>query len=479
MNHDVLDTHRKALQINLDPGKYGTFAEIGAGQEVGRWFFRVGGAAGTIAKTISAYDMTVSDAIYGASDRYVSRHRLQQMLEYEYGLLLERLAAKRGANTRFFVFADTVTARSYSRRDEAHGWMGVRFQSEPGSAPSQIIIHIRMFDRENLLQQEALGIAGVNLLYGALYQVNDLPRLLPGLLDDLNRSRVEIDMIKCEGPAFVGVDHRLMGLELVQQKLADCAMFTQQGEVVQAAEVLYQKPIMVVRGNFRPITMATLDLIQCARSQFAGELGMPEHEVVVVTEMTLRHLAEGGVIDPKEFLDRADTLALLGLPVMVSSYGRYFRLAAYLLRNTRMRIGIAMGVRRLRELFDESYYDDLEGGLLEALGRMFKKELRLYIYPVVEERGRMDARTLEVAPHVRQLYAHFLENGLIENIRGCREDYLGIYARDVLDQIRSGDPRWEGAVPAAVVTMIKERRLFGWPGAGGGSISATCDRPGV
>jgi hypothetical protein len=193
-------------------------------------------------------------------------------------------------------------------------------------------------------------------------------------------------------------------------------------------------------------------------------LGVPKDEVVVVTEMTLRHLAEGGVIDPKEFLDRADTLALLGLPVMVSSYGRYFRLAAYLLRNTRMKIGIAMGVRRLRELFDETYYDDLEGGLLEALGRMFKKDLRLYIYPVLEPQGRIDARTLEVAPHVRRLYAHFLENRLIEDIQGCREECLSIYARQVLDQIRSGDRRWENAVPPAVVAMIKDRRLFGWGG---------------
>jgi hypothetical protein len=193
-------------------------------------------------------------------------------------------------------------------------------------------------------------------------------------------------------------------------------------------------------------------------------LGVPGDDVVVVTEMTLRHLAEGGVIDPQEFLDRADTLALLGLPVMVSNYGRYFRLAAYLLRNTRMRIGIAMGVRRLRELFDETYYDDLEGGLLEALGRMFKKNLHLYIYPVLEPQGRIDARTLEVAPHVRRLYAHFLENGLIEDLQGCREECLSIYARQVLDQIRAGDPHWEAAVPKAVVAMIKERRLFGWRG---------------
>lgn len=464
MNQELLDTHRKALQINLDTGKYGTFAEIGAGQEVGRWFFRVGGAAGTIAKTISAYDMTVSDAIYGASDRYVSRHRLQQMLEYEFDLLLARLAEKRGATTRFFVFADTVTARSYTRQDEAHGWMGVRFQEEAGAPPSQIIIHVRMFDRENVLQQEALGVAGVNLLYGALYQLHDPNKLLTALLDNLNRDRVEIDMVKFEGPAFSAIDHRLIGLELVQQKLADSAMFSQQGEVVHAAEMLYQKPILVVRGNFRPVTMATLDLIHRARAQFASELQVPEREVVVVTEMTLRHLAEHGVIDPQEFLNRADTLARLGLPVMVSSYGRYFRLAAYLLRNTRKPIGIAMGVRRLRELFDENYYEDLEGGLLEALGRMFKKDLRLLIYPVIEGHTRIDAQSLEVDPHAKHLYAHFLQNGLIKDIQHCREDYLRIYARDVLDHIRSGDPRWEKLVPEPVVSMIKERRLFGWPG---------------
>jgi hypothetical protein len=464
MNHEFLDTHRKALQINLDPGKYGTFAEIGAGQEVGRWFFRVGGAAGTIAKTISAYDMIVSDAIYGASDRYVSRHRLQQMLDYEYQLLLERLGQQRGATTRFFAFADTVTARSYTRQDEAHGWMGIRFQAEPGAPPSQIVIHVRMFDRENVLQQEALGIAGVNLIYGALYQLQNPRQLVSSLLDNLSRDRVEIDLVKFDGPAFAAVNHRLMGLELVQQNIADCAMFNARGELVQAAEVLYQKPLLVVRGNFRPVTKATLDLILCARTQFARQLAVAEDEVVVVTEMTLRHLAEHGVIAPQEFLDRADTLSRLGLPVMVSSYGRYFRLAAYLLRNTRKRIGIAMGVRRLRELFDESYYEDLEGGLLEALGRMFKNNLRLFIYPVVEPRGRVDARSLEVAPHVRQLYAHFLENGLLEDIQGAREEYLRVYARDVLDQIRSGDPRWEAAVPEQVVPMIKERRLFGWPG---------------
>jgi hypothetical protein len=464
MNGDALDTHRKALRINLDAAPYGTFAEIGAGQEVARWFFRVGGASGTIAKTISAYDMTVSDAIYGPSDRYVSRRRLQQMLEYEYVLLLERLGGKRGAQTRFFAFADTVTARSYGRQDEAHGWMGVRFQVEPGSAPSQVLVHLRMTDRENLQQQEALGIVGVNLLHAALYLQQDPAGLLDSLMDNLSRDRIEIDLVKLDGPAFAATDNRLTGLHLVQRGLADAAMITQEGEVVQAAEILYRKPILVVRGSFRPITHATLDLMRNARRRFADELGIAEDEIAVLAEMTLRHLAEGGVIDPRDFLDRADTLGRLGLPVLVSNYARYFRLAAYLLRQTHQRIAVAMGVRRLGELFDEKYYGDLDGGILEAMGRMFKSELKLYIYPVAGPDGLSTARGLEVVPHLRHLYAHLLENGFIEDLEGCRADFLRIFAREVLDQIRAGDPGWERSVPVPVVEMVKARNLFGWRG---------------
>jgi hypothetical protein len=248
---EIPDTHQKALQINLDPTKYGTFAEIGAGQEVARWFFRVGGAAGTIAKTISAYDMTVSDAIYGQSERYVSRQRLQTMLDHEYGLLEERLKAKRGPNTRFFVFADTVTARSFLRADECHGWMGIRFQIQPLTPPSEIIIHVRMLDKENVQQQEALGIMGVNLIHCALYLHDQLESLVAALMDNLTRERVEVDMIKFSGSAFEQVDNRLMSLQLVQHGLTSAALFTSKGDVVQAAELLYKKPILVERGRAR------------------------------------------------------------------------------------------------------------------------------------------------------------------------------------------------------------------------------------
>jgi len=461
-----MDTHQKALQINLDPAKYGTLAEIGAGQEVARWFFRVGASAGTIAKTMSAYDMTVSDAIYGPTDRYVSRQRLIQMLDHEYDLLLERLDAKRGADTKFFAFADTVTARSFKRREETHGWMGVRFQDAPRRAPSQIIIHVRMLDRENVAQQEALGIVGVNLIHGALYLHHDPAQVVAAFMDDLTAERIEVDMLRFDGPAFVGVDNRAMSLQLVQQGLTEATMFTADGEVVQAAEMLHARPILVVRGSFRPITNATVDVIESAREQFARNHHSQGETVVVLTEMTLRHLAEGGVIDPRDFLERADTLGALGLNVLVSNYARYLRLAAYLVRHTKRQVSIAMGVRRLREMFEEKYYSDLDGGILEAFGRVIKKNLRLYIYPAIEgeDRHLVTAQTLEVAPHLRHLYAHLLENGYIADISGYREEFQDISATDVLTRIRSGDPKWESVVPAPVARMVKERQLFGWQG---------------
>jgi hypothetical protein len=462
MEREKQDTHQKALQVNLDPTKYGTFAEIGAGQEVARWFFRVGGASGTIAKSISAYDMVVSDAIYGPSDRYVSRNRLQMMLEYEYKLQYERLSPKRGDTTKFFVFADTVTARSYLNRDECHGWMGVRFQSEPRAEPSQIIIHVRMLDRENVQQQEALGIMGVNLIHSALYLHEEPLELLVSLLDNLTRERVEVDMVKFSGPAFSHVDNRLMSLQLVEKGLADTAMFTAKGEVVQAAEVLYKKAILVERGSFRPVTKLTLDMLNCAQARFVQEPALQGEEVIVLMEMTLNTLTSAGGIDNKDFLDRVDLLGSLGKTVLVSNYLEYYRLAQYLFRYTKKMIGLAMGIPSLREIFDEKYYTHLEGGILESFGRLFKNALKLYVYPLQDSPtgSIITAGNLRVAPHLRHLYAYLLENHYIDSIEDYNASCLPIFSRDVLTRIKSADPSWEDMVPSQVAAVIKERRLF-------------------
>jgi len=464
MNDRTLSPAQKAFQINRDADKYGTFAEIGAGQEVARWFFRVGGAAGTVAKTISAYDMAVSDAIYGPAERYVSRQRLQAMLDHEYGLLLERLDAKRGATTAFFVFADTVATHSFTRQEEGHGWLGIRFQTAPRQPPSDIVLHVRMLEKENFRQQEALGIIGVNLIHGAFYLHRDPETLIGALLDNLTWERVEVDMIRFHGPAFASVDNRLMALILVKQGLTEAAMFTAQGEAVQWNEVLYKKPVLVQRGRFRPITRATVDVLERAVEEFLREPDVRGETPVVLLEMNLRQLAAGEAIDHQDFLDRADTLAPLGRTVLVSNFRRYHRLAAYLARYTQKPIGLAMGAGKLAEIFNPAYYNRDEGGLLGGLGQLFKNPGRLYIYPFLNfATGEIHtAANFPIAPELRHLYAHLRENGFIRDIPNYDPECLRIRSQDVLDKIRSRDPSWEQLVPAPIVEVIKRKRLFGW-----------------
>ncbi|HEV3409490.1 MAG TPA: TonB-dependent receptor [Chthoniobacterales bacterium] len=456
-------TNRKAFQINLDAKKYGTFAEIGAGQEVARRFFHVGGAAGTVAKTISAYDMTFSDAIYGPTERYVSRRRLHTMLDHEYALLVERLDAKWGGERTFFVFADTVAARSFKQRNESHGWLGVRFQTETRGEPSQIIIHVRMLDEANVDQQEALGVVGVNLLHGAFYQQQP-EKLIASLQENLAENRIEVDMIKFSGPAFANVDNRLMSLQLVSQGLTNAVMFLPDGETVQPAEVFYKKAILVERGSFRPVTYATNDMLNGARRVFLEQCKYSEKDLIVLMEMTLQNLLSEGQLNHADFLARVDILGALGRTVLISKFGEYYRLAGYLARYTNRMIGLVMGVPSLMEIFDEKYYLNLEGGILEALGRMFKSGLKLYVYPMIDEAsGKLiTARTLEVAPNLRSLFAYLLENEFIREVAHYNPDYLRIHPPDALQKIQSGDPGWEKMVPPEVVEIIKAREFFGY-----------------
>ena len=455
-------TNQKALEINLDKSKYGAFIEIGAGQEVARWFFRVGGASGTIAKTMSAYDMTVSDAIYGPCERYVSKPRLQSMLTREYDLLLERLEPKRGSDTRFFVFADTVAAKSFSRKEDAHGWLGVRFQTEPKGPISQVIIHVRLLYPENLQEQEALGIIGVNLIHAAMFHHDSAETILESLLDNLTIDRVEIDMIEFSGEAFKHIDNRVMALCLVQKGMTKATMFLANGEVVQPADILHKKCILVERGSFRPITKVTLDMLECAKSMFVQEPDVEGSEILVIMEMTLKNLLDQGKIDYQDFLDRVDTLASLGKTVLISNFGEYHRLAAYFFRYTKKMIGIVMGVPTLKEIFDERYYADLEGGILESFGRLFKNKLKLFIYPLLEKDSMalITADNLVVQNHLKHLYSYLIENNFIESIRGYDSKCLSIFSRDVLDKIRTGDNSWETMVPESVIEIIKTRGFF-------------------
>jgi hypothetical protein len=459
-------THDKALRINIDAARYGTFAEIGAGQEVARWFFIVGGAAGTVAKTMSAYDMAVSDAVYGPTKRYVSRQRLQAMLDHEWELLLERLDAARGTTTQFFVFADTVAAKSFSRQEEGHGWLGIRFQAAPREGASEIIVHARMWDVENARQQEALGVLGVNLLHGAFYD-HARPELLIGsLMDNLTRDRMEVDMIKLSGPAFAGVDNRLMSLQLVQQRLTNAALFSPDGDVQEPAELLYHAPVLIERGSFRPVTKVTQGMLTRSLEHMSREPGMSGREPVVLMEMTLRNLQSlGEQVVHEDFLARVDVLRALGRTVMVTNYSRFHNVTTYLRRYTPDRIGMVMGVPTLAQILEEKHYTDLDGGVLEALGRLLSGPVKLYVYPWRNPvtRETVSAESFSVPQRLVHLYAYLRENNFIEALEAPSDADLSIMPRHVLALIQSGDPAWEDLVPPAVIGVIKEKKLFGFP----------------
>lgn len=462
----LLTTNRKALTINLDESRYGTFAEIGAGQEVARLFFQAGGASGTVAKSISAYDMTFSDAIYGRAPRYVSRERLFTMLDHEYALLLERLHEKRGDRTAFFVFADTVAAKSFKGNNECHGWMGIRFQASPMEKPSDIIIHVRMWDKENVLQQQALGIVGVNLTYAAFFYRDNPKKLIESLVDNVGADRIEIDMLRLDGPAFEGVDNRLMSLHLAQLGLTNAVMFSPDGDVLQPSEVLHKRAVLVERGNFRPVTHLHVDMLSCASKAFAREPGVAGKEIIVLMELTLNNLSVSGTVDPQDFLARVELLGSLGHTVLISNYSEFHRLTTYFRRYTHEMIGVAMGINTLLELFNEKYYENLQGGILEAVGRLFRYDVRLYVYPMASQdpdRPLITADNVALPRRLLHLYTHLHSNRFIVPLEEYDPACLGINSNDVLQKIADGDASWIDMVPKSAANLIRRHRLFDLP----------------
>lgn len=460
----VTDVHQKALSINLNKGQYGTIAEIGAGQETARQFFRIGGAAGTIAKAISAYDMKFSDSIYGASRRYVSRERLAAMLDHEYRLIIELLNETRGSESTFFAFANTVTSRSFSRNKDGHGWLGIRFQDAPGRAPSEIHVHVHLTSKQSVQDQETLGALGVNLIYGALNHASDPNVLLESLMDKLSTAVLEIDMIDFAGPAFSGIDNRLMALRLVQYGFTEGAMFDCSGSIVQPADVLYKKAVLIERSRFRPPTLLNMNMLDCAYQQFTREHDIAPEDVAVISEMTIHSLMQDESIDVTDFLQRADILCALGKNVLVSNLSEYCRLVNYLTRSTRKPMGIVLGIPTLEKVFNEEYYASLAGGILEAFGKLFSHRVYLYVSPRRDGAAGelVSAENFEPQKHLTHLYAYLFENQFIRPLKGINEDYLGIHSDEILEQIRSNDPAWEKHVPDQVVDIIKQKRLFSY-----------------
>ncbi|MGE9268035.1 MAG: TonB-dependent receptor [Verrucomicrobiales bacterium] len=447
----------KAQAINLDPSIYGTFAEIGAGQEVANWFFRASATAGTVAKTISAYDMTVSDSIYGKCRRYVSRARMQKMVRYEYDLMVDRLQKDRGKSSRFFSFADTVRARGYQDSAECHGWLGIRYQAVVGGPVGEILLHVRLLDQENVDQMEALGILGLNLIWAAYHHRLDLSRFIRSLSEFITPGRIEIDMLEFNGESFRMVDNRLCALELVSQGLTSAAVFTEKGEVVQPSEIFYKCPLVVLRGSFMPVTHVHLDML--ARSREALVADLPEEsgeKVREVCELSLSNLLRDGEVDLVSFLDRADTLQALGKTVMVSNCPEFHRIAATLSRFTNERICLTLSIGLLTELFKEKWSEKLAGGILESFGRLFRSGVVLHVYPWKNRRTGeiVTADNFRAPSHLRHLYRHFHEAGLIRAIPCAEEALLEHSGREILRLAREGNP-WEELVPTEARELVK------------------------
>lgn len=461
----VSTTTTKALKINLNPHVYGTFAEIGAGQETVRNFFRAGGASGTIAKAMSAYDKDFSDAIYGVENdnRYVTEKRLKKMLKHEMDLIEERLDREKHPDKLFFSYANTVATINFSKKFKGHGWIGVRFQMDPLEDYNEIILHLRFKETDARQQQETLGVLGVNLIHGAYY-LNDNPKdLLKSFYDNIDSDRLEIDMINFSGPRFMYVDNRLMSLQLVKNGMTNAVMFGPDGNNLLPAQVLYKKNILALRGSYRPVTKVNMDIFERSKELFLAEKKVNPEKTQVIFEITLSNLRVEGEINERDFLDRAELLCALGQNVMITNYQEYFRLVDYFSEFTKERMGLAMGVNNLVQIFDEKYYRNLSGGILEAFGKLFYRDLKVYMYPYKNtETGEfMTSENLKVHPRMKELYKFFKNNGRLIDIQNFDHDSIHIFSRKVLKMIKQDEEGWEQMLPEGVSQTIKNKRLFG------------------
>lgn len=466
MDREILSIKRKALRINLDQSIYGTFAEIGAGQEVVRNFFQVGGASGTVAKAMSAYDMTFSDAIYGSecSGRYVSDSRLKKMLDHEFDLLRERLHDGKYDKKKFFAFSNTCTTLNFKKDNDPHGWMGVRYQLKPHTEPNEVIIHVRLKGTDSLSQQRVIGGIGTNLLFACYWYYDQMDDFIESLLDNLSTDQAEIDMIRVKGPDFDGVDNRLLALELVKKNFTDATIFSANKEVYQPKDILYKKNILCLRGRFRPVTNVNADMMKCGLEHFKKEVPNDD-DLVVLSEITLNNLSGDGNFENKDFLDRADILCNLGHTVMISNCHKHDKLINYLDLCKPQRIGIILGILNIVELFNENNYENAEGELLHYFGEIFKRNTRMLVYPYQPDKNRpvITTENLKVSESLIHLYTHLKANKFLVDLEGYDQTVLQIFSPKVIQMIKAGEPGWEDMVPDTVADIIKEKCLFEYP----------------
>jgi hypothetical protein len=461
-------TTQKALRLNLDEKKYGTIVEIGAGQEVARHFFLAGAAAGTIAKTMSAYDMKFSDAIYGVQEdrRYVSKSRVEAMMEQEFDLVVDRVGETRSKSSRYFSYAATVAAKSFNRKNECHAWCGVRVQMYPGAKPSTITVHVRMLDDNAEAQQQALGVLGVNLIYGAYHYFENPKQIIDSLTDGMKANRIEIDSIHFAGPYFEDADNRIKNIHLIRSWKTRAVMFKPDGSVGIPAEMLYKKNILTIRGSFRPVTNLNVDMIEQGQNSFSELPGVNPSNTIAIAEISLNDAHGNDTKVPEsDIVARVQLLNSLGYNVMVSDYTRYFSLRAYFRQFTQLQIGIVMGMVNVKQIFDEKFYRGVEGGILEGFGKLFPDNTRIFIYPEMNVDGHLTEFTdVKVPDHLRFLYRHLLENGFLHGIECSDPKLFNIYSREILKQISSGQGDWQKDLPVGVAEEIIKNKFFGYRG---------------
>ena len=456
----------KVLRVNLNDNIYGTFAEIGAGQETVRHFFRAGGASGTIAKAMSAYDKDFSDAIYGIEDdgRYVTEKRLKKMLTHEMQLIEDRISRYKEPNKIFFSYANTVATIDFAKKYKGHGWVGIKFQITPEGDFNEIILHVRFHENDARLQQLTLGTLGVNLIYGAFYKHDNPKHLLKYLYDHIDKDQIEIDTINFSGPQFDGVDNRLMSLQLVKNGMTEAVMFDPSGNNVLPAALLYKKNVLALRGSFRPVTKVNMDMYEKSLAMFIDANRVNEKKTEVIFEITLSNLRAEGEIDEEDFMARARLLCSLGQTVMISNFKEYYKVVEYFSNFTKERMGLVMGVNNLIDVFDAGYYRHLSGGILEAFGKLFFKDLKVYLYPMKDRKtGELTtSENLKVHPRMKELYKFFKYNGKVVDIENFDPTISGIFSREVLRMIHDGEEGWEDLLPEGIAEMIKSREQFGY-----------------
>ncbi len=456
----------KALRINLNPSIYGTFAEIGGGQEVARHFFRVGAASGTIAKTISAYDKNFSDNIYGEEEdgRYVTEVRLEKMLEYEMNLLENRIKKSDHPEKIFFTYANTVATIDFTKKYKGHGWMGLKFQTKPNESYSEIILHVRFHQTNAKLQQEDLGIIGVNLIYGCFYKHQNPKNLLKYLYDHVDKDSIEIDTINFKGPLFKNVDNRLISLELIKNNMTKAVMFNPDGNNVLPARILYKKNILALRGSFRPVTKVNIDMFEKSFEIFMKETEVDKNNTQVIFEITLSNLMESGKIDEKDFMDRAKLLCSMGKTVMISNFKEYYKLVDYFSNYTKRKLGLTMGVSNLVEVFNENYYKDIDGGILEAFSKMFHNNVKVFLYPISDKKGNIiNSDNLKLHPRMKDFYKFFKYNKKFVDITDYDKRFLNIFSREILKEIKENkNVNWRDKLPKGISEIIVKNNMFGY-----------------